>query len=152
MGLDRSWIGKSFPTHTVEVVPSQLRFFANTIGETNPIYLEEQAAKDAGYPGILAPLTYGFSLKLAIDDPFQYYRAMGVDLQRLLHSRQKFDYAGQIFSGDRLEVTTTIVDIYDRRRGAIEFIDEETKAVNQHNELVSRQFTKLIVRNGAAAK
>ena len=151
MAIDRSWIGRSFPKHTVEVVPSQLRFFANTIGETNPIYLDEQAAKEAGYPGILAPPTYGFSLKLAIDDPFRYYREMGVDLHKLLHSRQKFEYAGQICSGDRLEVTTTILDIYDRRRGAIEFIDEETTAVNQHNELVSRQFTKLIVRNGAAS-
>ena len=48
--IDRSYIGQKRKPLTVAVEPFQLRLFAKAIGETNPIYLEEEAAKKGGLP------------------------------------------------------------------------------------------------------
>ena len=62
--IDRKFIGHAFPVHTTDVEKGRLRFFAKAIGETNPIYTEESAAKDAGYRAIPAPPTYLFCLEM----------------------------------------------------------------------------------------
>ncbi|MBK8132379.1 MAG: MaoC family dehydratase N-terminal domain-containing protein [Gammaproteobacteria bacterium] len=58
----------------VEVEKWQLCFFAKAVGETNPIYFDEAAAKAAGHPSILAPPTYAVTLSLCESDPM---RAIG---------------------------------------------------------------------------
>jgi len=60
--IDRSYIGHKREALTVVVEPFQLRLFAKAIGETNPIYLEEEAAKAAGYRNMLAPPTFANDL------------------------------------------------------------------------------------------
>ena len=39
--IDRKWIGHTFAPYTRKIDASQLSFFAKTIGETNPIYLDK---------------------------------------------------------------------------------------------------------------
>ena len=51
--IDKKHIGKTFPSHTVEVEKGRLRFFAKAIGETNPVYFDEISAQAAGYPSLL---------------------------------------------------------------------------------------------------
>jgi len=60
--IDRKWIGHKFAPYTRKIEKGQLWFFAKAIGETNPIFTDEVAAKAAGYPALPAPPTYGFSL------------------------------------------------------------------------------------------
>ncbi len=50
--IDRTCIGRAVPSHTVEVEKGRLRFIAKAIGETNPIYTDEAAARDAGYASL----------------------------------------------------------------------------------------------------
>lgn len=51
--IDRKWIGHTFAPYTRKTEASQLWFFAKAIGETNPIYTDEKAAK-AGYKDVFA--------------------------------------------------------------------------------------------------
>ena len=60
--LDRKNIGRISKPHTVEVEKGRLKFFAKAIGETNPIYTDESAARAAGYRSLPAPPTFIFSL------------------------------------------------------------------------------------------
>jgi len=53
--LDKPKIGHKFPPFTVELKKSPLRLFAKTIGEANPIYTDEEAAKKAGYRSLPMP-------------------------------------------------------------------------------------------------
>lgn len=41
--LDKHLIGWTSPASTVEVEKGCVRFFAHTIGETNPLYSDEEA-------------------------------------------------------------------------------------------------------------
>jgi hypothetical protein len=43
--IDRKYIGKIFPLHTAEVEKSALRLSVKVIGETDPVYSDESAAR-----------------------------------------------------------------------------------------------------------
>ena len=145
--IDRSWIGKTFPKLTVDVEKGQLRFFAKSVGETNPVYTDEDAAKAAGYRSLPAPPTFTFALNLAVPDPFEKYVSMGINLNRILHGGQKFEYVAPICAGDTITLESSISDIYEKKGGALEFIEEETVATNQDGAVVARLYNTLVVRN-----
>ena len=62
--LDQSKIGHEFESFTAEVEKGRLKFFAKAIGETNPIYMDEAAALQAGYKALPAPPTFTMALDM----------------------------------------------------------------------------------------
>ena len=145
--IDRSYIGQKRKPLTVAVEPFQLRLFAKAIGETNPIYLEEEAAKKAGYRNTLAPPTFANSLSLSQPDPFGHWPAMGIELAKVLHGEQKFEYFAPICAGDTITLQDEITDIYDKKDGAMEFMVTETTVKNQDGELVGKMTSVLVQRH-----
>lgn len=145
--LDKNLIGKSFPTMEVEVEKGQLVFFARTVGESNPVYTDESAAREAGYHAIPAPPTFIFSLGLARPDPMARYVELGIDIGRILHGEQQFEYFNTVCAGDRIKLESSIVDIFDKKGGALEFMIEKTRATNQDDVLVAELSQTLVIRN-----
>lgn len=145
--IDRGLIGKTFETLEVDVEKGQLVFFARTVGEQNPVYNDESAARQAGYPSIPAPPTFLFSLSLARPESWSRYTEMGLDLGKILHGEQQFEYYAAICAGDRISLSTSITDIYDKKGGALEFIIETTTATNQHNKVVAKLTQTVVARN-----
>lgn len=145
--IDRRNIGRTLPSLTADVEKGQLRFFAKATGQSDPIYLDDDAAKAAGFPSLPAPPTFLFSLDLMQPDPFALYREIGVDLNRVLHGEQRFRYARPICAGDSITLRTRIADIYDRKNGTMEFIVLETDATNQRGEDVGGMTCVIVVRN-----
>ncbi|MDH3830075.1 MAG: MaoC family dehydratase N-terminal domain-containing protein [Desulfuromonadales bacterium] len=146
--IDKKWIGEEVSNLSTDVEKGQLRFFARTVGETDPIYTDEDAARAAGYRSLPAPPTFLFSLNLAQSDPLGKYLKIGVDLARLLHGGQEFEYYKPICAGDRITLKSRVVDIVEKKGGALELLFEETTATNQHNELVGRMKQSLVIRHG----
>ena len=62
--VDQSAVGRSFTPVTAHVEPGRLRFFPNTLGENNPLYRDEAAARAAGYAARPVPPTYLFCLEM----------------------------------------------------------------------------------------
>lgn len=150
--IDKAYVGRKFPPLTVDVEKWQLKFFAKAVGETNPIYFDEAAAQAAGYRSILAPPTYAVTLSLAEPDPFEKFLAMGIDLSKILHAQEQFQYYGPICAGDRMTFDTTVLDIYEKRGGALQFMVLETVATNQFGELTTRIKQTAVERNGTVRK
>lgn len=146
--IDRAFIGREFPPLEVDVERGQLKFFAKAMGQADPIYTDEAAAKAAGFRDLPAPPTFMVALELKQPDPFQIYRDMGIDMNRVLHGEQKFRYGASICAGDRIVLKTRVVDIYDKKGGAMEFVTLGTSAFNQNGEDVGGTTRVLIVRNG----
>jgi acyl dehydratase len=153
MAIDKAkHIGVVSEPRAVTIESGFLKFFARATGEANPIYFDEDAARAAGHPALPAPPTYLFSLALAapamrgeVLDP---KNGIGVDMQRILHGEQSFAYHRPIHAGDRLTLTTTTRDIYEKRGGALEFIVQDTRAVNDAGELCAEMSVTTVVRNG----
>lgn len=145
--IDHKFIGYEMPTHKVEVEKGQLRFFAKVTGQNDPIYSDEAAAIAAGHKSLPAPPTFMFSLDLAQEEPFKLFSVLGVDLNRILHGEQKFKYHKPIYAGDTIKLESRISDIYDKKNGALEFIVQDFKATNQHEEHVGDMTRLIVVRN-----
>ena len=145
--LDKSKIGHEFPSFTVEIEKGRLRFFAKAIGETNPIYSDEAAAQAAGLRAIPAPPTYMFSIDLDGPELLPILGLLDLDIGRVLHGSQEFDYLGQVYAGDSITQQCKIVDIYDKKGGALEFVVQESSYTNQDGELVGKARQTLVYRN-----
>ncbi|MCY1399018.1 hypothetical protein D9M71_140670 [compost metagenome] len=145
--IDKKHIGKQLPAFSVTAEAGQLRFFAKSIGETNPVYFDENAARDAGHPGLPLPPTFLFSLEFNI--PSNAWRdELGIVPARILHGEESFKYHRPAYAGDTLRFEGRITDIYDKKGGALEFVVRETRVTNQHGEHVADLRTVLVQRNG----
>jgi acyl dehydratase len=145
--IDKKHIGTVFAPHTVEVEAGRLRFFAKAIGETDPVYLDDAAARAAGYAALPAPPTFLFCLEMERRDPLAWLAAIGADLARILHGEQSFRYYQPVCAGDRVTFETSITDIYDKKGGALEFVVRKTRVSNQRGEHVADLSSSVVQRN-----
>ena len=152
MAIDRKHIGEVSEPRVIEVEKGQLRFFAKATNETNPIYFDEEAAQAAGHPALPAPPTFVFSLALGAPakrgNVLDAENGMGVDMRRVLHGEQRFEYHRPIYAGDKVTLITTTSEIYDKKGGALEFIAQDTTATNDVGELLVTMRVVTVVRNG----
>lgn len=144
--IDKKYIGQAFLPVIADVEKWQLKFFAKAVRETNPIYFDEEVAQAAGHRSILAPPTYACTLSCSVPDPFAKFIAMGMNLQRILHAQQRFEYFGPIYAGDKITFESRIADIYENRGGSMQFVIEETVATNQEGEVTTRLRQTIVER------
>jgi acyl dehydratase len=145
MPLNRSLIGKTYPpSEPYEVGREKVREFATSIGETNPICHDVEAAKAAGYPDVVAPPTFLTVLNFryspqVIGDP-----DLGLDYSRVVHGEQEYELHQPIVPGMHLVGKPAIVDIASK--GANEFLTIEasiettdgTRVATARSVIVSR--------------
>jgi acyl dehydratase len=145
--IDRKHIGTLGKSFTVDVEKGQLKLFAEVIGENNKIYSDETVAKAAGYLGVLAPPTFVFSLSLDDPSPGSEFVALNIDPAKVLHAKQQFDYFHPVYSGDTLTFKTELVDLYEKKNGALEFIVNRIVATNQRGTKVAQMDCTTVVRH-----
>ncbi len=145
--LDKNYIGHVFPAFTAEVEKGRLRFFAKAIGESNPIYTDEEAAREAGYRALPAPPTFTSVLDQESPDFLPVLDLLGIDIARILHGSQEFEYLEPICAGDTISVQVRIADIFDKKGGALEFVVMEHTYTNQDGVLTTRANSTMVVRN-----
>lgn len=145
--IDKKWIGLDLGSSLLPIERSRLRFFAQAIGETDPVYTDESAARDAGYADLPAPPTFLFAAELDSGALFALLDRLGVPLGKVLHGEQRFEYLAPVVAGDTVTVSSRVADLYDKKNGALEFIEIESHAVNQHGTPVARLRSVTVVRH-----
>lgn len=146
--VDRSAIGRTFSPVTAHVEPGRLRYFLNTIGESNPAFRDAEAAAAAGYAGVPIPPTYLFCLEMMdAERPFEFLEALDIDLARVLHGEQRFAYHAPAVIGDTLTFRSEVGDVVAKKGGALTFITVATKVSNQHGTHVADAVRTIVVRN-----
>ncbi len=145
--IDKKWIGHELGSSPLLIERGRLKFFAQAIGETDPVYTDEAAARDAGYADLPAPPTFLFAAELDSGALFALLDRLGVPLGKVLHGEQRFEYLAPVVAGDMVTVSSRIADLYDKKNGALEFIEIESRAVNQHGTPVARLRSVTVVRH-----
>jgi acyl dehydratase len=145
--LNKNCIGKSLPSFYATAEAGQLALFAKATGETRPIYTDEAAARDAGYPSLPLPPTFLFSLELT-QSSAGWREELGIQPSRILHGEESFVYHRAAFSGEKLLFESRIADIYDKKGGAMSFVVRETRVTNTRGEHVADLRSVLVHRNG----
>ena len=145
--ISKDFIGYESPPFTTTVEAGRLRFFARATGQRDPVYVDEDAARAAGYSSLPVPPTFLFGVEMESSQSFQMLDKMGVDLGRIVHGEQRFEYHGDICAGDTLTFVTRVTDIYDKKGGALDFIVQTTSVANQHRACVADLHRVIVVRN-----
>tara|TARA_R110002096_G_scaffold2741_14_gene14121 strand:+ start:160 stop:603 length:444 start_codon:yes stop_codon:yes gene_type:complete len=145
--LDRSTIGAKSTPFDADVEKGRLRLFAKAIGETNPVYFDENAARQAGHRSLLMPPTFLFCLEMEHPDPYLWFRELNIPLAHALHGEQAFHYHRAGYAGDVMTFAAEIVDIYAKKGGALEFAVQDVFITNQHGEAVADFRRTVVVRN-----
>jgi hypothetical protein len=124
-----------------EVERGRLRFFARTIGLTDPVYFDLDAARRAGHRDLPVPPTFlGNSLELELPEPLGWLAALGGDLTKTTHAEQAFTYHATAYAGDSLVLRRRIVDVYTKKNGALEFVVKQTDVMRGDECLAEIQF------------
>lgn len=143
--FDTAFIGTSFPPFTIEVARAKLHEFALAIGETNPIYHSQQAARAAGYDDVQMLPTMPTQFEFWGNPGWmERLREIGLDTTRLLHVEQEFAYLHEVQPGDILTGVTTVLD--GKARRGLDMATLETRYTNQHGEQVLTALMKVMVR------
>ncbi len=149
--IDKRFIGHAMPAFSAVVEAGRLRFFAKATGQTDPVYSDEAAARDAGHRSLPVPPTFLFCLEMESPDPAAIRNLLGMDYRSLLHGEQGFVYHAMAYAGDTLTFEQRIEDIYDKKGGALEFVVRTTRVTNQHQQLVAELRCVTVIRNATGS-
>jgi acyl dehydratase len=144
--LDKSLIGRESEVAVVDVEKGAIRRFAEAVGDPNPIYADEAAARAAGYPGLVAPPT--FPTSLAVNERFRHSLDLGT--RSLLLGEESIEYGRPVVAGDRLTLRSRVADVQERAgtSGSTDVIIIETEAKGADGQLAFRTRETFILRRG----
>jgi acyl dehydratase len=146
--IDRKHIGYTPPPILWDVEKGRIAFFAKVVGLSDPIHTDDAAAKAAGYRGIVAPPTFIFGAAGDSGETMQLIERLDIDLGKVLHGEQRFDYHAPVCAGDTLRFQSKVSDIYYKKGGALEFVVNDTSVTNQLGEQVADLHSVIVVRHG----
>jgi acyl dehydratase len=136
--MRRQAIGLAGPPSVHEVEKGAIIKFAEAIGDGNPVFNDEAAARRSPYGSLVAPPTY---LRLASsvrpELPFD------VPFDRRLDGGSDWEYFHPIRPGDRITTVSRIGDVVERtgRLGVMIITTTVTTYTNQFDEVVATQTT-----------
>lgn len=107
-------VGTESPPATVCVDKSRIRQFARSVGLDDPAYFDEAAAKQAGYPGLIAPLTLPIALGQDVDPGGGEMPRIKWNVATLLHEGTEIIFDRPIFAGDVLTMKSQLKSITER--------------------------------------
>jgi len=143
---DKSLIGHKLDKFSVDVEKGRLRFFAKAIGETDPVYTNEEAAKAAGHRALPVPPTFLKCLEGEGRDLTTFLKLVNFDLGRILHAEQSFVYHAMAYAGDVLHFDASITDVYEKKGGALQFVVMESRVTNQDGVHIADVRSSLVQR------
>ena len=113
-------IGKAYPPTLYAVGREKVREFALATGETNPLHLDLEAARAAGYRDLVAPPMFAVVYSGPAIAPPLFDPEVGIDFARMVHGGQEFRWGPLVIAGD--EITTDGApssDVAERERLAL---------------------------------
>ena len=147
--FDKSKVGQTFPPFTIEIERGKIRELALAIGDDNPIYQSKEAAQAAGYHDVplypTSPTTFSF---WGNKHMVSQLSSLGINLMRILHGEEEYEYLAPIYPGDTLTGVMRLVDAKSRQsQGAsLDILTLEVDYTNQHDKLVLKARQVAIVR------
>ena len=92
------------------VTADDIRVFAEAVNDLNPLYLDPEAARQAGYPNVIAPPTYCLHLRgnrIVPEVPL----APGL---ASLYAGQEFEFHDELYAGQTYTVTARLAEVYEK--------------------------------------
>ena len=144
MAVNTEAIGKTYEPATYAVGREKIREYASAVGETNPLYLDVDAARAAGYGDVVAPPMFAVVYAARAMMPGIFDPEVGINFAMMVHAGQEFVWGPVVVAGDEITTTASVKDISER--GGMNFYVFETVSENQRGETVCTGVWTNIVR------
>jgi len=149
MAINTDYLGKTFPPgEPYEVSRVKLAEFADAIGDDNPVYRDREAARQAGFPDVIAPPTFAIVISLASTSRALADPGLHLNYAMVVHGEQRFEYARPFVAGDVVRAQVTIADIKSAGRNSM--MTTRTQITTIDGEHVCTAHSTLVERGGAA--
>ena len=143
MPVDTQAAGKAYEPKIYAVGREKVREFANAVGETNPVHLDVEAARAAGYADVVAPPMFAVVYSAPAMAPAVLDPEVGINLAMMVHGGQEFVWGKPVVAGDEITTTASVKDISER--GGKGFYVFETVSTNQDgNQTVKGTWTNIV--------
>ncbi len=148
--FETSKIGHSFPPFSVTIERAKIRELAIAIGDDNAVYQSQQAAQAAGYADVPLPPTIATMFLFWGNAHFvEQLAQLGLDINRLMHREEEYEYLVPIHLGETLTGVMTVLDGANRRgpgNTSIELVTLQIRYTNQQGQVVFIATTRLVSR------
>jgi len=108
-------IGKTYPPSTYAVGREKVREYARAVGECNPLYLDLDAAREAGHEDLVAPPMFAVVYAMPAVAAGMFDPEVGIEFARLVHAGQEFEWGPLVVAGDEVTTTVSVKDVSERR-------------------------------------
>ena len=140
--FDTGKIGYSFPPFPVSIERTKLRELALAIGDPNPAY------QDKGNEAIALPPTAATIFLFWENTHFiEQLAELGLDVTRLIHREESYEYLAPIHAGETLTGVMTVLDGSTRKgRGesSIDLVTLRLSYTNREGQVVLVATTRLV--------
>jgi acyl dehydratase len=117
VAVNRDYVGRTFaPTEPYEVSRVKIAEFATAIGEQSPLCYSVEAAKQAGYPDVIAPPTFAIVIAITSSAQVTHDSGLGLNYARVVHGEQSFEHDRPLHAGDVVVARSTVEDIRELGR------------------------------------
>lgn len=157
----RAYVGQ-VTTHPAvakdEVNQAMIRHWVEAMGDTNPVYVDEDAARATGRDGVIAPPTMlqAWTMKGLVPppeppEPTPYTKLLAElaadGYTSVVATNCEQTYHRELRLGDLLTMSDVITDVSDEKRTALgvgRFVTSEMRFTDQHGELVGVQVWRIL--------
>lgn len=147
--VNTSKSGVTLPSFSLCVERVKIKELVEAIGDDNPIYVDPDAARAAGYLDTPCPPTFitlacqeftGFFLRVLAE--------LEIPLVQAVHGEEEYEYVQPMYPGDRLTVAPVIESVVEKqsRSGGLGLVTLRTVVTNQRGEEVLRTRSLIIER------
>jgi acyl dehydratase len=127
-------VGKSYPPVVYAVGREKVKEYANAVGETNPLHLDPEAARAAGYADVVAPPMFAVVYSAPAMGPAILDPDVGINFATMVHGGQEFVWERPVVAGDEITTTVSVKDISERDGKGFYVMESVSK--NQNGETV----------------
>jgi meromycolic acid (3R)-3-hydroxyacyl-[acyl-carrier protein] dehydratase HadC len=131
---------------TYEVSREKIREYARSIKATDPASLDDKAAADLGYDGLVAPLTFVTIFAKLVQNEFMRSVDTGYDTMQIVQVDQKFIFHKPIVAGEVLQAQMEVQSVVEKF-GADIVVTRNT-CTNAAGEVVLEAYTTMMGHEG----
>jgi acyl dehydratase len=145
--MNTAAVGKTYAPVVYAVGREKIREYALAVGETNPLHLDPEAARAAGFRDVVAPPMFCVVYSGPAVGPPLFDPEVGIDFARMVHGGQEFAWGPLVVAGDEITTTVSVKSIEERAGNG--FFVFESQSANQDGETVCTGTWTDIVRGMA---
>ena len=136
-------IGKQYPPFEYEVGREKIREYANAVSEANAVHHDPDAARAAGFRGVVAPPMFCVVYSAGAMGPAILDPELAINLMMMVHGEQQFEWGEPVCAGDTVTTAVTLEDVFDKK--GMKFYVFESLSTNQDGQsTVKGKWTNIV--------